>query len=241
MPPPLPHRRRVPRHLRTSLRAVLLLATLLRCRAFSLAPAKPSSAAASPAALSADPGRIFSAIYARRIWGQEGGGSGLGSSLEYTRFTRVLLVHFLRTHNISSMLDAPCGSFLWMPAVVAAARRHNSGFSYTGLDVVQSVIAGHAAKHANASHLRFGTADLAADVADEAAEGPLPRGMDLVFTRDALQHLSEPQIRAVLRNVARAAPRFFMVGSYLHGRNVGIQTGDFFPIDLERLGNQRRL
>lgn len=42
----------------------------------------------------------------------------------------------------------------------------------------------------------------------------LPGGRDLIFSQDALQHLSMQLIIGVLRNFKQAAPKWLMVGSY---------------------------
>ena len=62
----------------------------------------------------------------------------------------------------------------------------------------------------------------------------LPKNFDVVFSRDALQHLSPMQIISALRTFKNSSPRFLLVGSYPQGVNVAIDTGAYFPINLMR-------
>ena len=132
-----------------------------------------------------------------------------------------VLYSFIRENQVKSMVDAPCGSFHWMPSLLH--RLNSSGHAvtdYTGLDVVDSVIAPNAAAYAGSSSVRFAVADLTKDA--------LPKGKDLVMSRDALQHLSLEQVKAVLRAFQAADPRFLLVGSYPSTAvNVDITTGDY--------------
>jgi hypothetical protein len=54
----------------------------------------------------------FNQIYKNKFWGQEGGGSGLGSSLAYTSITRNIIYTVVKKYEIKSILDAPCGAMV---------------------------------------------------------------------------------------------------------------------------------
>src|SRR5580704_18772073 len=56
---------------------------------------------------------IFTEKYSRNSWGDSDSRSGAGSNLHYTHEMRDKLERFLLTYSISSMLDAPCGDFVW--------------------------------------------------------------------------------------------------------------------------------
>lgn len=60
----------------------------------------------------------FSEVYRKRKWGNEGGGSGGGSTMQNTHNLRIFLNHYIINNNITSFSDCPCGSMEWMPLVI---------------------------------------------------------------------------------------------------------------------------
>ena len=180
--------------------------------------------ACAAAVTGADPKETFEHIYAVQAWGADGGGSGLGSSVSYTAVTRKVLLDFIESHHVSSLVDAPCGAFVWMPVLLEHLRAHNQTVEYYGFDVVSAVIERNIARHQNESTWHFAVHDLMKDA--------LPRGKDLILSRDALQHLSLAQVRSVLMALKEAEPKFLLVGSYPSGVNTDIQTGGYFSINL---------
>lgn len=89
------------------------------------------------------------------------------------------------------MLDAPCGSFLWMSIVMknvtAEFRNRGERFRYHGVDVVTDLINTVREKYANLSE------DLEFSVCDFSRQD-LPQNYDLIFSRDALMHLSYEKV-----------------------------------------------
>ena len=64
----------------------------------------------------------------------------------------------------------------------------------------------------------------------------LPRA-DLVFSRDALQHLPLSYVHSFLHNVRDSGAKYLLVGSYLNEsttqyRNLDIAVGDYYDINL---------
>ena len=164
---------------------------------------------------------VFTGIYEHKVWSAAGGGSGAGSTLAYTIGARHILDEVVSAHNITSIADVPCGSFHWMKNWM----KNHSEIDYTGIDIVDL---GLASQHAGDANLHFLTGDISAPY-------PLPP-VDLVLSRDALQHLPLSLIFGTLRNVRSADPRFFLVGSYPEAAagNADIPIGEYFPIDLAR-------
>jgi hypothetical protein len=135
----------------------------------------------------------FEWIYNNYFWGNASEGSGHGSSIEYTRNCRQILIDVILEYSIKSMLDAPCGSFLWMPLMlrnVSAKLAAEKGirFKYHGVDVVEKVINESKARYANE------TRDWEFSVCDFSQQD-LPNGYELIFSRDALQHLSYEKVK----------------------------------------------
>ena len=107
---------------------------------------------------------IFTRIYAGNLWGDGNSVSGHGSNLEATAAVRDALPELFREFDIRSVLDAPCGDFLWMKDVVRSLD------CYTGMDIVPDLVAQNTARYL-LPNVTFRCGDIAAD--------PLPRA-DLV-------------------------------------------------------------
>ena len=183
---------------------------------------------------------VFDGIYAGKQWGPAGGGSGLGSSIEYAKGAKRVLMQVVRELNVSSVLDAPCGAFVWQTPMVRMLLEQNIVFRYLGVDVARSVIAANSAAHSSlAPRLLFKRMNLVHE--------PLPRGYQLIFSRDALQHNSLADVFQILRRFAATDAQYLLLGSYPTavqpgqigyspqpvGTNMDIATGDYQRINLE--------
>jgi hypothetical protein len=148
------------------------------------------------------PRRDLRALFARvadelRAAGSESV-SGPGSCLARTHALRRDLPALLRELDIQSLLDAPCGDFVWMQHVVDAVR------DYTGVDIVPELVAQNRERHGSARR-RFACADLTRD--------PLPRA-DLILCRDLLVHLTFAEARRVLDNFRRSGARYLLATTF---------------------------
>mgnify|MGYP001810461955 CR=1 FL=1 len=90
--------------------------------------------------------------------------------------------------------------------------------SSLSLDITASVVKKNKKTFATKKNWRFGAFDLTSQA--------LPRGYDLIHTRDALQHLSCRSIVAALRTLATSSSRYLLVGSYNATTNVDIEDGE---------------
>ena len=161
---------------------------------------------------------IFTNIIKNRYWRDVPCGSG--STLEFTQLLRDTLPNFLIKHNITSMLDAPCGDFSWMSLV-----NFQKGFKYIGGDIVNFMVEENQSKYPDQEFRVF---DLTTD--------KLPN-VDLLFCRDCLFHLCEDDIKKIFDNALSSSVKYIMTTSYIESfgySNQNIQTGQFRPINLER-------
>jgi hypothetical protein len=160
---------------------------------------------------------IFDNIIKRGYWKYGNTVCGGGSTLEYTEPLRNALPEFLTKHNITSMLDAPCGDYSWMQLV-----KFPAGFKYIGGDIVDSLIENNLQDHPGMKFLNF-----------DLTTTPMP-DVDLLFCRDCLFHLSHNDIMLVFENIARSNIKYILTTSYYleYYSNKDIDTGDFRPISL---------
>ena len=203
--------------------------------AVAAAAGAASGASARPAGDT--PSSVFSRIYSTLRWSADGGGSGSGSTMSSTATLRAFLEMLVYRHHIVHVLDAPCGSSHWWPELLARVRRQVPCFTYSGVDVVASVVSASQAAYAGDPLTSFQVADLAAPGvgaglragASASASGPF----DLALCRDALQHLPMALAVGVLQNLGASGARLIALGSYLEERaNHEIALGDYYKINL---------
>jgi len=163
---------------------------------------------------------IFTEMHSRNAWADPISLSGPGSNLNYTRGLRVDLERFLRSNSIGSMLDAPCGDFVWMKEV-----KFPPQLDYIGGDIIASLVEELDTKYGGKAR-KFVRLDVTRDV--------LPK-VDLWLCRDCLIHLSNEDALLALRNFVRSGIKFLMTTTYNFGTiNTDIPTGSFHRINLRK-------
>jgi SAM-dependent methyltransferase len=171
-------------------------------------------------------GDVFEHIYQHNFW-VHADGSGTGSTLEYTTETIEALLKVIKRYEIRSILDAGCGSCVWTNALLQRVYSEIPGFErYVGYDVSNIAVQRARERLAHLPNVHVEVKDLTID--------PIPQGFDMIVSRDCLQHLSFADAKRVLVNVANAAPKLFLVGSYLPGDNREITTGDCYDVNLAK-------
>jgi len=136
---------------------------------------------------------------------------GPGSTFVYTENLRLNLGKFLEKHNITSMVDAPCGDYSWMHVTSLP-----SITTYIGGDIVDFLLDDNKNKYPD---ICFQKLDLTCD--------QLP-DVDLLFCRDCLLHLSFEDINKVFKNISRSNIKYILLSNwYEDAENVrDIQTGN---------------
>ena len=172
----------------------------------------------------AERGRSFSAAEAFRhaydanLWAGAESPSGPGSTLDQTSRLREALPALCRRLGVRTLLDLPCGDGHWMATVDLP------GVRYIGADLLPEVVASAAARSPEREFLRL---DLTAS--------PLPPA-DLLLCRDCLVHLAFDDIARALANIRRAEIRYLLATTFpLESTNLDIRTGDWRPLNLERV------
>jgi SAM-dependent methyltransferase len=134
---------------------------------------------------------IFSEIYETAQWGGKRGefSSGRGSEPSVTAPYCSMIREFIGEHRISSVVDLGCGDF------EVGKRIQCPGVSYVGVDVVPALI--------ERNRRLYGDATVQFECLDIVAEALPPAALCLV--RQVFQHLSNPQIAAVLAKLGQFA------------------------------------
>lgn len=141
---------------------------------------------------------VFSRAYNGPVWGSNESFSGTGSTLEATENIRRELPNLIRTYNIRTMLDAPCGDWNWM------SQTETTLDQYFGVDIVSSVIADNTKKYGK-DNIKFMCRNI---VSDE-----LP-SVDLIMCRDCLVHLSYQDIKSVIENFKETNSTYLFTNTY---------------------------
>jgi len=128
----------------------------------------------------------FNRIYSEGSWGRDAAGkgvSGSGSTLEITREYRAYLEEFIKTHGVTSVVDAGCGDWGFSNAI------NWRGASYLGVDIASDVI--------HADRTKYEKGKITFRVGDVTEELP---AADLLVSKDVLQHLSNELVGKFVRN-----------------------------------------
>ena len=161
----------------------------------------------------------FNGIYAKGAWGRDvtgRGTSGPGSTMEFTREYRAYVENFIRTHGVTSVVDAGCGDWSFSSAM------DWGDASYLGIDISTDVIETVRKKYEKGK-IRFEVGDITED---------LPAA-DLLLSKDVLQHLPNELIQKFIRNNLRKGKYKWVILTNDRGRgNPDIALGGFRLIDL---------
>jgi SAM-dependent methyltransferase len=162
--------------------------------------------------------RVFSRIYEGNLWQGDVSVSGAGSDLVQTEAIRREIPRLVSEIGARSVLDLPCGDFLWM------SRTPLDVDLYIGADIVPDLIESNRRTYGEDSRRRFEVLDL--------VENDLPT-VDLVLCRDCLVHLSYADIARALANLRRSGSRYLLTTTFReHMDNVDIETGHWRTLNL---------
>ena len=115
----------------------------------------------------------------------------------------------------------------WIPTLLVNLSQNIANFRYHGVDVVDSIIRKSQIKY---KHFSPRWQVTAMDISKES----LPTGYDLIFSRDALQHLPLNIVVDTLENFSRTkGSKYLLIGSYFkENANSMIKIGEYFPVNL---------
>ena len=163
----------------------------------------------------------FELIYKFNYWGDKSSLSGTGSSIKKTENIRRELKKILIDYKIKSILDVPCGDFVWMKNFLNI---ENSP-KYIGGDIVQDLIniLKEKNKKKNVDFLFI-----------NITNSNLPKA-DILVCRDCFIHFSNDNIKKSLNNFLKSGIKYILVSDSVisdNFRNYDINTGEFRKLDL---------
>lgn len=160
----------------------------------------------------------FTKIFHTNHWQGNESICGETSGIEATANIREGLAKLIETYNIHSILDIPCGDFVWMNEVDL------SGIDYLGGDIVAEMIEENRRKFVT-SHIHFEVMDL--------IKTPLPQ-KDLIICRDALVHLSFEHIQESVQNMKASGSKYLFCTSFVNNKfNFDITDGDWRTLNMQ--------
>ena len=166
------------------------------------------------------PKEVFTLIYNTNYWSGHNSISGGGSDLHHTKVVINEVSTLIKEYGFSTVLDVPCGDFLWMQYVDMAR------CSYLGGDIVEDLIRSNQETYAALENVRFEVMDL--------LKHPLPK-YELFINRDCMVHLSYQDIFQALDTIKKSGCRYLLTTTFPdHPINSDIDTGDWRPLNLEK-------
>ncbi|MCC6645523.1 MAG: class I SAM-dependent methyltransferase [Polyangiaceae bacterium] len=168
--------------------------------------------------------KAFEDVYRQATWGTNSrgvGNSGSGSTVAATAVYRAYLQGFLKQHGVRSVVDAGCGDWEFSSTI------DWSGIDYKGYDIVAEVIEKNREKY-KLPNVSFFVGNV--------AEIELPPA-DLIISKHVLQHLSNRDVSAILRQLPKYEHALLVNGvgdATLSSTNPDIVAGEYRPLDPTR-------
>lgn len=170
---------------------------------------------------------FFTEIYENNYWQNQETRSGEGSTVAVTNVIRASLPDIIKSFNISSLLDIPCGDFNWMKHIDLRE------IDYIGADIVKPLIDENNTFY-KCENRKFHTIDILNE--------PLPK-VDLILCRDLFVHLSEKNIKKAILNCKKSGSKFLFTTTFtmqeenidtsnkpIHWRKINLEKAPFnFP------------
>jgi hypothetical protein len=155
-----------------------------------------------------------------------GGGSSLGhetsNSLDVLRKT-------IQKYKITSMVDIPCGDTNW----IFDSFETDSLPLYIGLDVSSEIIDFNEKKYAHHKNKIFHTWDGSDCATPNYLNNSVRYTVELIHSRDVLQHLSFSQAKRFLCNVVLSKSRYVITTTFNSRENIDIKEGQTYQNNLE--------
>ena len=130
------------------------------------------------------------------------------------------MIKFIDKFNINSILDIPCGDFLWMNQVM----KIRPEIRYQGIDIVNQIIKNNKNKYIH-KNIEFECEDILNFKTDKK--------FDLLLMRDFFIHINNSEIQIILDKIKKWNINYFASESYSVEKNFDVLTGKHRKINLK--------
>ena len=171
--------------------------------------------------------KVFTSIYKSNHWAQSDNlsgeivsVSGPGSNINQKGFLDLKknFENIFKKYEIRSILDMPCGDFLWLNEVIK-----DKNIYYLGIDIVNELISRNNIKYKN-EKINFECRDI--------VEFFPKRQFDLILIRDLFIHLKNSDITKILNNLKSIDFKYLAVNSNTIEINKDVNIGQHRKINL---------
>lgn len=172
--------------------------------------------------------KIFTSIYKSNHWVQNSQSlpnkfisvSGHGSNLNTEQYHNLYsnFVTMLEKYKINSLIDMPCGDFLWIKKII-----NEKKLKYLGIDIVEELIASNKKNYFN-KNINFLTKDIVNFYTDEK--------YDLVLIRDFFIHINNSDIIQILKNLKNMRIKYVALNNYNIEQNKDVIIGQHRKVNL---------
>ena len=172
--------------------------------------------------------KIFTSIYKSNHWVQNGNllpsefvsVSGHGSNIGTDQYKQLVnnFTNIIDKYKINSILDMPCGDFLWIKEIV-----RNKDIDYLGIDIVDELIKNNNLKFKNEKN-NFQSCDI--------VNFDNKKKFDLVLIRDLFLHIKNSDIIKIINNLKSMNVKYIALNSYDNKENIDVNIGQHRKVNL---------
>ena len=172
--------------------------------------------------------KIFTSIYKSNHWVQNGDSlpqefvsiSGHGSNIGTDQYKQLVnnFTNIIEKYQINSILDMPCGDFLWIKELVK-----NKDIKYLGIDIVEELIKNNNFKFKN-EKINFQSFDI--------VNFNTNKEFDLVLIRDLFLHIKNFDIIKIINNLKSMNIKYVALNSYNNKKNLDVTIGQHRKVNL---------
>lgn len=156
---------------------------------------------------------IFTKIYENGTWINSETKSGPGSTYQQTLCIQEHIKRLVKKYNLQSLLDVPCGDFNWFKHIVDAIP------NYSGGDIVKQIVEKNTILYPKHRFIEF-----------NISTDKIPEGVDVIFCRDLLVHLSLKDILQTLKNIKQSSAKYILMTTFINREFKDIDVGGWRPI-----------
>ena len=172
--------------------------------------------------------KVFTSIYKSNHWVQNGkllpqefvSVSGHGSNVGTNQYAQLVknFKKIIKNYEINSILDMPCGDFLWIKEII-----EKKNIDYLGIDIVEELIKNNNLRYKN-EKINFQTYDI--------VNFETNKKFDLVLIRDLFLHIKNNDIIKILNNLKLMNIRYVAINSYNNEENDEVVIGQHRKVNL---------